>query len=137
VQLAWLLTDDHGAAEDIVQDAFIRLHPRLAAVQHPTAYLRAAIVNGCRNRARSAGRARERLRRVSLTAELSSVDRPSELFDAIARLPYKQRSVLTLRYWADVPEGQIADIVGVRPSTVRSITVRALARLKKELPNEH
>jgi DNA-directed RNA polymerase specialized sigma24 family protein len=42
--------------------------------------------------------------------------------------------VLTLRYWADLPETEIAEIVGIRPATVRSITVRALARLKKELP---
>ena len=51
VRLAWLLTHDHSAAEDIVQDAFVRLHPRLATVEHPTAYLRAVIVNGCRDRA--------------------------------------------------------------------------------------
>ena len=137
VRLAWLLTHDHDAAEDIVQDAFVRLHPRLATVEHPTAYLRAAIVNGCRDRARSAGRARDGLRRISLTAEASSIDRPSELLDALARLPYKQRAVLALRYWADLPEAEIAEIVDIRPATVRSITARALARLKKEFPNEH
>ena len=137
VRLAWLLTHDHSAAEDIVQDAFVRLHPRLATVEHPTAYLRAAIANGCRDRARSASRARAGLRRISLTAEESSIDRPSELLDAIARLPYKHRVVLALRYWADLPEAEIAEVVGVRPATVRSITVRALARLKKELPNDH
>ena len=137
VRLAWLLTHDHSAAEDIVQDTFVRLHPRLTTVEHPTAYLRAVIVNGCRDRARSAGRARAGLRRISLTAEVSSIDRPSELLDAVARLPYKHRAVLALRYWADLPEADIAEIVGVRPATVRSITVRALARLKKELPNDH
>jgi RNA polymerase sigma factor (sigma-70 family) len=136
VRLAWLLTDDHGAVEDIVQDAFVQLHARQATVEHAKAYLRAAIVNGCRRRARSAGRARTGLRRVSLTAEVSSIDRPSELFDAIARLPYRHRAVLALRYWADLPEAEIAEIVGIRPATVRSINVRALARLKKELPNE-
>ena len=77
------------------------------------------------------------MRRISLTAEVSSIDRPSELLDAVARLPYKHRAVLALRYWADLPEADIAEIVGVRPATVRSITVRALARLKKELPNDH
>ena len=137
VRLAWLLTHDHGAAEDIVQDAFVRLHPRLGTVERPTAYLRAAIVNGCRDRARSAGRARAGLRRISLAAEVSSIDKPSELIDAVAGLPYKHRVVLALRYWVDLPEAEIAEIVGVRPATVRSITVRALARLKKELPNDH
>ena len=134
VRLAWLLTHDHGAAEDIVQDAFVRLHPRLATVEHPAAYLRSAIVNGCRDRARSAGRAGAGLRRLQLNSEVSSTDRPCELLDAVARLPYKHRAVVALRYWADLPEAQIAEIIGVRPATVRSISVRALARLKKELP---
>ena len=41
-----------------------------------------------------------------------------------------------LRYWADLPDEEIAEIVGVRPATVRSTTARALARLRKELPDE-
>ena len=134
VRLAWLLTHDHSAAEDVVQDAFVRVHPRLSTVEHPTAYLRAAIVNGCKDRARSAGRAEAGLRSLQVTSETSSIDRPSELLDAISRLPYKHRAVITLRYWADLPEAEIAEIVGVKPATVRSISVRALARLKKELP---
>jgi DNA-directed RNA polymerase specialized sigma24 family protein len=53
VRLAWLLTHDHAGAEDVVQDAFVRLRPRLASIENRTAYLRTAIVNGCRDRARS------------------------------------------------------------------------------------
>ena len=137
VRLAWLLTHDHAAAEDVVQDAFVRLHPRLATVEHRTAYLRTAIVNGCRDRARSAGRAEAGLRRMRPVVELSSTDHLSELLDAVGHLPYKQRAVLVLRYWADLPDSEIAEIVGVRPATVRSVTARALARLRKELPDEH
>jgi RNA polymerase sigma factor (sigma-70 family) len=134
VRLAWLLTHDQDAAEDLVQDAFVRLRPRLATIEHRTRYLRTAVVNGCRDRARSAGRADAGLRRIRLVAEVSSTDRPAELLDAVAGLPYKQRAVLVLRYWADLPDGEIAGIVGVRPATVRSTTARALARLRKELP---
>ena len=137
VRLAWLLTHDHHAAEDVVQDAFVRLRPRLAVIEHRTAYLRTSIVNGCRDRARSAGRADAGLRRIRLVVEASSTDQPSDLLDVVARLPYKQRSVLVLRYWGDLSEAEIADIVGVRPATVRSITARALARLRKELPDDH
>ena len=136
VRLAWLLTHDHAAAEDVVQDAFVRLRPRLATVEHRTAYLRTAIVNGCRDRARSVGRADAGWRRLRVVAEVSSTDKPSELLDAIATLPYKQRAVLVLRYWADLREEEIANIVGVRPATVRSITARALAQLRKELPDD-
>lgn len=64
----------------------------------------------------------------------ASTDKPSELLDAVAGLPYKQQVVLVLRYWADLPEEAIAEIVGVRPATVRSMSARALARLSKELP---
>ena len=71
---------------------------------------------------------------IGVGAELSSTDQPSELLDAVARLSYKQRVVLVLRYWADLPESEIAEIVGARPATVRSINARALARLSKELP---
>ena len=134
VRLAWLLTHDHSAAEDVVQDAFVRLRPRLATVEHRTAYLRIAIVNGCRDRARSAGRADAGWRQLRVVTDVSSTDKPSELLDAVAHLPYKQRAVLVLRYWADLREGEIAEIVGVRPATVRSITARALGQLRKELP---
>jgi RNA polymerase sigma factor (sigma-70 family) len=134
VRLAWLLTHDHDAAEDIVQDAFMRMRPRLATIDHRAGYLRATIVNGCRDRARSAGRADAGLRRIRLVAEAPTTDEPAELLDAIARLPYKQRAVLALRYWADLPDVEIAEIVGVRPATVRSTAARALARLGKELP---
>jgi len=137
VRLAWLLTHDHAAAEDVVQDAFVRVRARLGTVSHPAAYLRTAIVNGCRDRARSAGRADAGWRRLRVVTDVSSTDKPSELLDAVAHLPYKQRAVLVLRYWADLREEEIADIVGVRPATVRSITSRALERLRTELPDDH
>ena len=137
VRLAWLLTHDHAAAEDVVQDAFMRLRPRLDEVAHRTAYLRTAVVNGCRDRARSSGRADAGWRRLRVITEVSSTDKPDELLDAVRRLPYKQRAVLVLRYWADLREGEIAEIIGVRPATVRSITSRALDRLRKELPDDH
>jgi len=137
VRLAWLLTHDLAAAEDVVQDAFVRVRPRLAMVSQRAAYLRTAIVNGCRDRARSAGRADAGWRRLRVVTAVTSTDKPSELLDAVAHLPYKQRAVLVLRYWADLREEEIAEIVGVRPATVRSITSRALERLRMELPDDH
>jgi RNA polymerase sigma factor (sigma-70 family) len=136
VRLAWLLTHDHGAAEDVVQDAFVRLRPRLDTLEHRNAYLRTAIVNGCRDRARSAGRANAGWRRLRVVTDVTSTDKPSELLDAIGHLPYKQRAVLVLRYWADLREEEIAEIVGIRPATVRSIASRALDKLRKELPDD-
>ena len=59
VRLAWLLTHDASLCEDVAQDAFARVHERFAGLERPEAYLRVAIVNGCRERpvAANVGRA--------------------------------------------------------------------------------
>jgi len=137
VRLAWLLTHDHAAAEDAVQDAFVRLRPRVASVSHRVAYLWTAVVDGCRARARSADRGDAGRRGLRMVTEVSSIDEPPPLLEVIGRLPYEQRAVLVLRYWADLRDAEIAEIVGVRLATVRSITSRALDRLRKDLPDEH
>lgn len=103
VRLAWLLTHDHSSTEDVVQDAFVRLRRRFGDVTNPQAYLRMCIVNGCRDRARNARRSSGRLRLVTAAQQSSSNDQPSELVDAVAVLPYKQRAAIVLRYWADLP----------------------------------
>lgn len=134
VRLAWLLTHDHSSTEDVVQDAFVRLRRRFADVTDPQAYLRTSIVNGCRDRARNARRSSGRLRLVTAAQPTSSNDHPSELVDAVAVLPYKQRAAIVLRYWADLPEAEIASIIGVQPGTVRTLVSRALNTLRKDLP---
>jgi RNA polymerase sigma factor (sigma-70 family) len=134
VRLAWLLTHDHSLTEDVVQDAFIRLQPKFGAVLDHPAYLRMCVVNGCRDRARGDVRSTTRFRLLSAAADTSTADHPSELLDAVATLPYNQRAVVVLRYWADLPESEIAEIVGVRPGTVRTLVARALTTLRKDLP---
>lgn len=134
VRLAWLLTHDNSVIEDVVQDAFVRLHPRFDDALNRPAYLRTCVVNGCRNRARNAQRSAARLRLVSATERIVASDHPSELLDAVATLPYNQRAVVVLRYWADLPELEIARMLGVRPSTVRTLVGRALSALRKDLP---
>jgi RNA polymerase sigma factor (sigma-70 family) len=56
-----------------------------------------------------------------------------ELARSVARLPYKERVAIVCRYWADLPEQEIAEILGVRPATVRSLVSRALGRLRLEV----
>lgn len=121
VRLAWLLTHDNSIIEDVVQNAFVRLHPRFDDALDRPAHLRTCVVNGCRDRARNAQRSAARLRLVSTTELGVDSDHPPELLDAVAALPYKQRAVVVLRYWADLPELEIARILGVRPSTVRTL----------------
>lgn len=136
VRLAWLLTNRGADSEDLVQDAFARLAGRFASLETPRAYLRVAIVNACRE----AHRRRERdLRRAERAAAepLPSVEvgdgADAHLLRLVAALPYPQRAVLVLRYWADLPDAEIARVLDVRPATVRSMAHRATRRLQKEL----
>ncbi|HEX2039468.1 MAG TPA: sigma-70 family RNA polymerase sigma factor [Acidimicrobiales bacterium] len=56
-----------------------------------------------------------------------------ETWDVLRRLPYRQRAVLVLRYYEDLSEAEIADVLDCRPGTVKSAANRALARLREEL----
>jgi RNA polymerase sigma factor (sigma-70 family) len=131
VRLAWLLTGDAGTSEDAAQEAFTSLNRHWAAVTDPPAYLRMAIVNGCRQRARSRAREERRIRLVAVPEIGRDADAP--LLDAVARLPYRQRAAVVLRYWADLPDADIACTLDVAPSTVRSLLARGIATLRKEI----
>ena len=129
VRLAGLLTQDTRMAEDLAQEAFARVFPKWSTVENPHAYLRAAVVNACRS---------WQSRRASERAKLPLVATPGStelafdvLADAVAALPYRQRAVLVLRYHLGLREAEIAEALGCRPGTVKSLTSRALAALRK------
>ena len=133
IRLAWLLTHDAALAEDVVQDAFTALFSRFDRVEHPSAYLRRSVVNGVYERSRRTARERRRLMLVA-ASEPPSIDGPSGgLVDAIARLPLNQRTAIVLRYWGDLDDRTIADAMGMRPGTVRSLLSRATAQLRKDV----
>ena len=131
VRLAHLLAGTDAVAEDLAQEAFARMQRRWPLVDNPAAYLRTALVNACRSWHRSRGREERRLRRVrphgDETVELGA----DELLDAVDALPFRQRAVLVLRYYRDLSEGEIADALGCRPGTVKSLATRALDQLRK------
>jgi RNA polymerase sigma factor (sigma-70 family) len=128
VRLAYLLTGSRAVAEDLVQDCFVRLAPRFAQVERPAAYVRASVVNACRGYHRRTRR--ERAAFPELAAEELSPETPV-LMDALAGLGYRQRAALVLRFYADRPEAEIADLLGCRPATVRSLVHRGLSELRK------
>ena len=140
VRLCILLTGDKHAAEDIVQDAFVRAAPRIDKVSPPRfrPYLRRAAVNLWKNRLRSLTRER-RARGWSVTnvpaAGLSHEDR-AVLRSAVLRLPRRRRACIVLRYYEDLPEREVASLLGCSVGTVKSQTSRALTRLRKELEGE-
>jgi RNA polymerase sigma-70 factor (sigma-E family) len=129
VRLAYLMVDSNAVAEELVQDAFVRVHAKWRSIDHPRAYLRAAVVNACRNERRR----RKVARRVAATSPVDAVDdaRPDLLSDALARLSPDRRAALVLRYYEDLPVDEVAVILGVAPGTVKSMVHRALAQLRE------
>ena len=129
VRVAYLLTNSRHRAEEIAQDAFVRLQSTRSTVRNPGGYLHTSVVNACRDVHRHQGV----VDRTPLDRPDAFVDQHDELFDALATLPWKQHAVLVLRFHVDLPENDIASVLGCRPSTVRSLTRRALGALRKEL----
>ena len=129
VRLAYLVTADRGAAEEIVQDAFLALHRHWDDVDQPRAYLRTAVVNGCTSWGRRQTLARER----QTAGPASTPFVADEMGDALKRLPEHQRTAIVLRYYADLPEAEIAAVLQCRRATVRSAIRRGIAALRKEI----
>jgi RNA polymerase sigma-70 factor (sigma-E family) len=134
VRLCALLAGDREAAEDIVQDVFVRGAARLSELQpgEQGPYLRAAVVNEWKNsiRRRSLERRAFRLGRVRSEPEYDIGER-DEMWRAILRLPPRQRACLVLRYYEDLSEHEAAAVLGVSVGAVKSQTSRALAKLRK------
>jgi len=131
VRVAYLLLWSRDEAEDVVQDAFARVELRWSRLGNAGGYLRRCVVN----RAHDALRHRQVQQRYlhghhgDTTADLGA----DELADALAALPTKRRTAVVLRYYAGLDTREIADAMGVRPGTVKSLLHRALAQLREEI----
>lgn len=128
-RLAYVLTSDAERSDEIVQDAFLKLHTNWDHVDNPVGYLRTTVVNGCRSHHRR--RAVERRAPVDRPAVTSLAAR--ELDDALAKLDHKYRVVLALKYFVDLSDDDIATMLGLRPASVRTRIHRALAKLRQEI----
>lgn len=140
LRLCILLSGNRQVAEDIVQDAFVRVAPKLAEVdpEHTAPYLRKVALNLWKNRLRSLTRerrARDRSVDEPITDSVGHEDR-ADLWTAVLRLPKRQRACLVLRYYEDLPEREVAALLGCSIGTVKSQTSRALGRLSKEFEGE-
>jgi RNA polymerase sigma-70 factor (sigma-E family) len=135
VRLALLLTGSPAQAEELVQDAFVRVFARWAEVETPRAYLRQAVVNACRSHHRRRGR--ELRHGPGAATRAQSTDADIDLTrTALASLPDRQRKAVVLRFYEDLSEAEIAAVLGCRPGTVKSLLSRAMVRLRKVLPDE-
>lgn len=136
LRLAFLLTGDRSVAEDLVQEAFIRLIGRLRHLRRPDAfdsYLRRTIVNLSRNRMRRLVLEREEASRDAkerFEPREPDVALEQDLRRALLGLPERQRAAIVLRFYEDLTESEIADVLGCRPSTVRSLVFRGMQVLR-------
>jgi len=137
IRLAYLLTGDRTAAEDLVQEAFVRFVGRLRFLRDPDAfepYLRRTIVNLSKNHFRRRAVERAYLEREGPRIEDFSTDPDFASHDtlrsALLRLPLRQRTALVLRYYEGLPDDTIAELLGCRPATVRSLVARGLEALR-------
>jgi RNA polymerase sigma-70 factor (sigma-E family) len=134
---AYLLTRDRQAAEELVQDTLVALYPqwpKVAAAQSPIAYVRRAVINRYLNqqrRALMAERISELLPERQAPPDFAHrIDDRDQLRRVLSTLPPRQRAAVVLRYFHDLTDQQVADELGCRATTVRSLISRALSTLR-------
>ncbi|MGH9047814.1 MAG: SigE family RNA polymerase sigma factor [Acidimicrobiales bacterium] len=138
-RLATLLLDDRSAAEEVVQEAFLRTFSswwRLRQPERAQWYVRAAVVNLCRSRLRRRGREEAGNRASWRDSHEWSDDRLDDalvVLEAVGSLPRRQRETVVLRYYEDLSERDVATVLGCSVGTVKSQLARARATLAERL----
>ena len=140
--LAWLLCGDEQRAHDLVQEALERVCARWSRLrdQQPHAYARRIVINLHTDESR-------RRRREQITADgtvpervdgraLSSVEDRALLTSLLQSLPPRERQIVVLRHYSDLPEREVADLLGVSVGTVKSSASRGLTTLRARLAEQ-
>jgi RNA polymerase sigma-70 factor (sigma-E family) len=135
LRFAYLLCGERYLAEDLLQDVLLAMHRRFPSgvtADNPDGYARRALAN--RNVSRIRRRASSEIVVDRLperpTTYVDAVAERDPLWQALRRLPERQRTVLVLRYYADSTDEDIAAALDCRRATVRSLASRALATLR-------
>jgi RNA polymerase sigma-70 factor (sigma-E family) len=149
LRTAFLLTWDERDAEDLVQECLIRVArrwPRVRSMDYPTAYARRVLVNLSLDDAPRRQRRRAELagsgsaadgRQDDSSARLfGAVDIQTQLLDALGALTRRQRATVVLRYFEDLSEPEVADVLGCSVGTVKSTSSRALERLRQTISRD-
>ncbi len=148
VRLAALLVRNSGEAEEIVQDAFVAMHDKWRRLREPDkalAYLHRSVVNKARSVQRHHTvadkhlyREADAVRRHEPSAEDRALDTQTRqvVMAALETLPQRQREVLVLRYYSDLTEHHIAEILGVSRGAVKSHASRGLSSLRTRLEEQ-
>jgi RNA polymerase sigma-70 factor (sigma-E family) len=137
LRFAYLLAGDRHLAEDLTQEALVRVHRRWRAIERkdrPEAYVRKTIVRqflSWRRRRSSGELAVDGVPdQPMITDEYAHADERDEMWAALATLPPQQRTVMVLRYYEDLADADIAEVLGCSAATVRVHAFKALHRLR-------
>ena len=142
LRTAYLIVLDLPEAEDLVQDTLWKVAkrwPRVRRMEHPVAYARRILVNLATSGAPRRSRRRRELEHAPMLELGDRADGSDalgandQLMTALAALPLRQRSVLVLRYFLDLPEAEVAAVLQCSLGTVKSTASRGLARLEQTL----
>ena len=145
LRTGYLMTGDAREAEDLVQETFLRVARRwkqVRSMDHPAAYARRILINlvlqDAERRFRQKAELAQQYAGVDAADQcaaraLRNVDDLAEVRWALAHLTVRQRAVLVLRYWADLPVSEVADILGCSSGTVTCTASRAAGRLAEIL----
>lgn len=134
LRTAYLLTHDHGLAEDLLQTALTKAWFAWSRIQgDPEPYVRRILVNTYASwwrRKRHGERPTEQLPEDGYDDATTGAATGHDLWQAMARLPRRMRAVVVLRYFEDLTEAQAAQVLGCSVGTVKSQTSKALAKLR-------
>ena len=146
VRMARLFTDDRNAAEDLVQEAFIRLHKsahRIRSDEKAASYLRSIVINLARDHNR---RGLMSLRHQEAVPAGTTPEAPEDrlildeqqalFLDEVRALSPRQRDCIFLRFYLELSEREIADVLGISPNSVKTHFRRGLASLRSTIGGE-
>lgn len=143
LRLAYFLTGNRELAEDLVQEAFVRVAGRFRHLRMPDAfdaYLRRTIVNLFTSHLRRAKLERAYASRhgadPSVASEPGDPGARDELWRALHSLPERQRAAIVLRFYEDLSEHQCAEILGCSPGALNQLVVRGMAALRTQIGDD-
>jgi RNA polymerase sigma factor (sigma-70 family) len=137
MRLAYFLTRDSDVANDIMQEAFVRVGGRMSLLREPEnakGYLYRTINNLANGHGRGLTRRRKLEQRLPPAGQESEPDlgERQEMWERLLKLPIRQRTALFLRYYADLSESEAAGIMDCSTAAVKSLTHRAIDALRSE-----